>query len=310
MSRSRIVSEMNSSDHIVPCRLCGSAGFDFILETPRLDGPLFRCRNCGLRFVELPVVAQGGAAESELVAAEMERLAGRARDLDLVEPEVERSEGPWRKLTARERLDDLRRFVPGGRLLEVGCSTGELLEAAQRDGFEVRGVEGDRENCRIAAARGLECFPGALRDAAFPAGSFTVAALYHVIEHLRDPVAEMLELNRVLADGGCLVIETPDIDNVWFRLIGARWRQFIPDHIFFFDPRSIKLLCEATGFEVAECRHVGKSMSLRLFVNRLGRYSRALARILMPLIEKAGLADRTVRLSFGDVMRIYAWKIS
>jgi len=291
------------------CLLCGAQSPEFILRTPRLDGPLVRCRQCGLCFVILPTESgQPDAAESDLIAAEMERLSERARELELIEPHVESSEGPWRRQTARERLTDLKRFVPGGRLLEVGCSTGEMLEAAANDSFEVAGVEGDRENCRIAGAKGLDCFAGSLRDAAFPSRCFTVAALYHVIEHLHDPVSEMRELNRLLADGGWLVIETPDIDNVWYRLIGSRWRQFIPDHVFFFDPRTIRRLCETTGFEVVECRHVGKAMSLRLFVSRLGRLSRTISRLLMRLIEAAGLADRTLRLSFGDVIRVYARK--
>ncbi|QQS48801.1 MAG: class I SAM-dependent methyltransferase [Acidobacteriota bacterium] len=285
------------------CGLCGSVEADFVLRTQRLDGPLMRCRGCGLWFVALP----GKTDESsEGVAAEMERLSDRALELELIESGVEQSESPWRELTARERLTDLKRFVTRGRLLEVGCSTGELLEAASKDSFEVSGVEADRRSCRIARARGLDPFAGSLRDAAFPDGHFTVAVLYHVIEHFPDPAAEIRELHRVTAPGGWLAVETPNIDNPWFRLLGARWRQFIPDHLFFFDPRTLRLLCERAGFEVVECRNVGKAMSLRLFVSRLGRYSKLLSRGLMAPIDRLGLGDLTIRLSLGDVTRLYA----
>lgn len=267
-----------------------------------------RCRQCGLFFVSLPERSNdlNNGIESERVAAEMERLSGRARELDLVEPEVERSEGPWRELMARERLSDLRRFVTTGRLVEVGCSTGEFLEAATNHSFECAGVEGDRENCRITRARGIDCHAGSLCDAAFPSGHFTVATLYHVIEHFHEPMAEMRELHRLIAEDGWLVIETPNIDNPWFRMIGASWRQFIPDHIYFFDRRTISMLCERTGFEIVDCRNVGKAMSLRLFISRLGRYNRLLSRLLTAIVDQFGLGDRTIRLSFGDVMRVYA----
>lgn len=290
------------------CILCGSPDAELILRTQRLDGPLLRCRRCGLFFVSLPErpSESNGRIESDRVAAEMERLSVRARELELVEPRVEQSEGPWRELTARERLLDLRRFVTTGRLIEVGCSTGEFLVAASIAGFDVAGVEGDRENCRIAKARGVDCHAGSLCDAAFPDGHFNVAALYHVIEHFHAPVAEMRELHRLIVEGGWLVIETPNIDNPWFRMIGPRWRQFIPDHIFFFDRRTISMLCERTGFEIVECRNVGKAMSLRLFISRLGRYIKPLSRPLMFLIDHFGLSDLTIRLSFGDVMRVYA----
>src|SRR5262245_46106167 len=101
------------------CDLCGSTESDLTLTTLRLDGPLARCRRCGLFYVILP---EKESAEDESqrasdqtsgkqVASEMVRLAERARELALIDPEVEMNERPWRELTARERLDDLKRFV-------------------------------------------------------------------------------------------------------------------------------------------------------------------------------------------------------
>ena len=60
------------------------------------------------------------------------------------------------------------------------------------------------------------------------------------------------------------------------------------------------------GFAVTEVHHVGKSMSVRLFISRIGRYSRLLARLLSALARRTGLEGRTLRLNLGDVMRVYA----
>lgn len=301
-----------NSNHQPPapgCDLCGSTESDLILSTPRLDGPLVRCRNCGLFYVITPVKTDGqNGNESRQAAAEMARLAGRAQELALVEPAVEDGEGPWRELMAMERLDDLRRFVTTGRLLEIGCSTGEMIAAAGSS-FEAAGVEADEKNCRIARGRGLTCFPGTLSDASFPDRHFDVVALYHVIEHFPSPRAELREIHRILKPGGWLAVETPNIDNPWYRLLGARWRQFIPDHIFFFTPRTLVRMCEETGFAVREQRSVGKAMSGRLFISRLGRYHRPTARLLGAISERLDLSDRTLRLNLGDVMRLYAQKM-
>lgn len=311
-----------SNPKFQPCDLCGATEADFILSTNRLDGPLARCQRCGLYFVGVssPTVREGCAQQvqaladtrvtdtsspvSKKVTAEMVRLAERAKELALVEPQVEQSEQPWRELMARERLADLKRFVGGGRLLEVGCSTGEMLAAAS-ESFEAFGVEADSASSKIASQRGLRCFNGALADAKFDKEMFDVAALYHVIEHFPSPRAEMAELHRIIKPGGWLAIETPNIANVWFRLLGARWRQFIPDHIFFFTPRTIRRLCEETGFEIVELRSVGKAMSARLLISRIGRYHQPTARALSFFSRKFGLDDRTIRLNFGDVMRLY-----
>jgi SAM-dependent methyltransferase len=273
-----------------------------------LDGPLVRCRNCGLFFVILPASGSLQQHDSQKVSAEMLRLAERARDLELVDCNVEGGERPWRELMARERIEDLRRFVPGGpdsRLLEIGASTGEMLGEASRS-FTATGLEPDEANCRIARSRGLDCLNSTLADAGFPDGSFDVAASYHVIEHVPSPRAELRELHRVVKPGGWLVMETPNIDNAWYRLLGARWRQFIPDHIYFFTPRTFTRLCEESGFQVVELRSVGKAMSVRLFINRLGRYHKPAARWLEAAGDRLHLNDRTLRLKLGDVMRVYA----
>ena len=281
------------------------------------------CRSCGLYFVSVsssavregvanhsPVIAGAAAtvsasSASEQVTAEMVRLAERARDLALVEPHVEQSEQPWRELMARERLSDLKRFVSAGRLLEIGCSTGEML-AVVRESFEAFGVEADSASCQVAKERDLQCFNGALADAKFPDGNFDVAVLYHVIEHFPSPRAELVELHKVIKPGGWLTIETPNIANFWFRLLGARWRQFIPDHIFFFTPQTLTRMCAEAGFEIVELRKAGKLMSVRLLISRIGRYHRPTARLLSIVSRKLGLDDRTIRLQLGDVMRLYA----
>lgn len=305
--------------NLQPCDLCGAADADFVLASQRLDGPLVRCNQCGLFYVlrpekNVPLGNQNngqsngqnyGVQARGRLATEMVRLSERARDLALVEPQVEQSEQPWRELMARERLEDLKRFVVGGRLLEVGCSTGEMLQAAQAS-FAASGVEADEASSRVASSRGLNCFNGTLADAHFPDGHFDVAALYHVIEHFPSPRAELQELHRVIAPGGWLVIETPNIETFWFRLLGARWRQIIPDHIFFFTPATLARLCEESGFEIQELRSVGKAMSARLFISRIGRYTRPAARILAALSRGLNLDDQTLRLNFGDVVRLYA----
>lgn len=238
-------------------------------------------------------------------AVEMARLAQRARELALVEPEVEAHEQPWRALMAQERLADLRRFITYGRLLEVGCATGELLAAAS-PAFEVIGVEADAQTSAGARTRGLQCLTGTLFDANLPAAHFDAAALYHVIEHLPSPVAAVRELHRIVKPGGWLVLEAPNIETFWFRLLGPRWRQFIPDHLFFFTPMTLTDLCEKQGFAVRELRSVGKAMSVRLFLSRLSRLNRPLASVLTHLAQLARVEDRTLHLKLGDVMRVYA----
>ncbi len=247
--------------------------------------------------------------ESQQTAEEMVRLATRARELSLVEPEVEEREGKWRDVTSAERLTDLLRVTAGtmkaGRLLEIGSSTGEFLAAAQSS-FQVKGIEADEASCMVARARGLDCFNGTLFDAQLPASHFDLVTLYHVIEHFPNPQQILKEIHRLLSPQGWLVIETPNIANVWYKLLGARWRQFIPDHRFFFTPDTITRGCRDNGFEVVAINSVRKAMSVRLFISRLGRYHKPTSQRLAQWSERLRLSERTLQLNLGDVMRIYA----
>ena len=292
------------------CDLCGSEASEFVLTSPRLDGPLLCCAHCGLFFVaiaaEEPVQAQE-INESEQAADEMKRLTSRARELALVEPHVEESEKKWRELTATERLTDLQKItsVTSGRLLEIGSSTGEFLLAASSS-FQATGVEADEASYAVARSRGLDCFNGALFDAQFPAASFDIITLYHVIEHVPSPSRLLKEIYRILQPQGWLIIETPNIETIWYRWLGARWRQFIPDHKFFFSPHTIHRYCQDNEFAIQRLNSVGKAMSWRLFISRLGRYHQPTSRFLARCSNRLGLSDRTLQLNLGDVMRIYS----
>ena len=283
------------------CDLCGANDRELILSTPRLNGPLVRCRDCSLYFV----LSNGDLSGVPTAASQMEWLSERALELDLVDPSVEERERPWRELAARERVEELLSFVASGRLLEVGCSTGEFLFASG-DHFKATGIEADEGSSGVARSRGLNCLTGSLPEAHLEAEGFDVVALYHTIEHLPSPKSAVGEAYRLLKRGGWLVIETPDIGSPWFTILGARWRQFIPDHRYFFTQETIRRLCIDAGFEVRSTRQVGKAMSTRLFASRVGRYSKPLGSALSVLGARLGVEEKTLRLNLGDVMRLYA----
>ena len=239
----------------------------------------------------------------------MERLASRALELQLVEPHVEESEQKWREITAHERFDELQKIttLKSGTLLEIGCSTGEFLMVATSI-FQTSGIEADFNSCAVATSRQLDCFNGSLFEAKFPFEKFDCITLYHVIEHVQSPVKLLEEIHRISKPNSWLVIETPNIANVWYKILGSRWRQFIPDHLFFFTPQTITKSLIDNGFEIVKLSSAGKSMSLRLFISRLGRFHQPTARRLARISEKFGLSDFTIRLRLGDVMRVYARK--
>jgi hypothetical protein len=77
--------------------------------------------------------------------------------------------------------------------------------------------------------------------------------MYHYLEHTREPLAELRAADRVLVPGGYLVIEVPDPDCLYGRLLGARWISwFQPQHLHFLSLGNLRAALEGLGFTVCE----------------------------------------------------------
>jgi len=182
---------------------------------------------------------------------------------------------------ARERLKTLLRFVSGGRLLEIGCATGEFLEFARHAGFEVLGVDASRVYSAHAIAKGLDVRVGRLEDLDLAPGSLDVVAMFHLIEHLEDPADTLRRVHDLLAPGGRVMIATPNLEATTDRMFGFSRPNFHqPDHLLFFSPATLGQLLSRCGFETeltASREHLHTLLATlsgwlgRLLRHRLGR---------------------------------------
>jgi 2-polyprenyl-3-methyl-5-hydroxy-6-metoxy-1,4-benzoquinol methylase len=275
-----------------PCDICGAANPRFVLESPGLDGPLVECGQCGLRYVgsrRSPLAF--GHASAEETAAQVRAANRQFRYLRLEE------EHRLALLNARWRLDFIRKLKDSGRLLEVGCARGDFLSVA-REIFDVYGVEPNPELADASSA-----VAPVHRDIIerTPWRDFDVVASFHVIEHVDSPSSFISAAAERLKPGGLLVIETPNISSFPFKLLKSKWRQFIPEHYFFFDPKTISLLLETHGLSVRTVENIGKYASIGLILNRLSRY-------LPWLPDLNGIGGVTFRVNPMDIMLVCATK--
>lgn len=171
---------------------------------------------------------------------------------------------------ARQELASLDGLRPG-RILDVGCGPGFLLSGLAR-AWEKHGVEVSRVAAEHAR-RWATVFEGNLTDARYPVEHFDVVVLYHVIEHLDDPIATILEARRILKSQGVLLLGTPDFDSACARRFGARYRLLNdPTHIRLFTNDSMHRFLRDHGFVIdrVECpffetRHFTRDNLERLF---------------------------------------------
>ncbi len=219
-----------------PCPLCSGQAREPVIQ---IDGwRVVACPECQLGFLDPPLSAQ----QAETLYDESFFYENRmVASSDAVQAAVEKQ---------RPRVRYLQRFRRGGRLLEVGAGMGYLLAAARDAGFEVHGLE--LSSWAAAQARDvlqLDVTVGGVESAGFPAASFDLIVMWHVIEHFVDPLANLRRLHGWLRPGGFLVLETRNFTGFDARRLGAAWNGWsLPHHLWHFSPRSLRYMLEVAGF--------------------------------------------------------------
>ena len=279
----------------IPCELCRAEEPRFVFEPSGLDGPLVQCANCGFRYVgERRACLAFGKESAEVTTAKVRAANAPFRYLRLEE------ERRLAMLNAKWRLELIRNIKPSGRLLEIGCARGDFLRVA-REWFDACGVEPNPE--LAAASRQVAPVHQDIIERT-PWSDFDVIASFHVIEHVDSPRSFVRAAAQKLNRGGLLVLETPNIDSLPYKVLRAQWRQFIPEHYFFFDPKTIARLLSDFGLKPERVMSIGKYASVNLIVDRLSRY--------LPWIPRAnrinGLSHLTFRVNPLDIMLVFARK--
>jgi len=138
-----------------------------------------------------------------------------------------------------------------GRLLDVGCGSGETLRTMRYLGWEVEGLDPDPLAVQSGQALGLPIQHGSLRECTYRSNWFDAITMVHVIEHLHDPLLDLQQAYRLLKKGGLLVVTTPNVSSLGHRLFRGDWIHLDPPrHLHIFARRPLAALIERAGLRV------------------------------------------------------------
>ena len=220
-------------------------------ETGR-HGDLLTCIECGT--VQQPLLP-GGDELHELY-----------RDMS---DDAYLGEEAGRRATAGHLLDLVSAQVASGRLLDVGCGHGLLLDEARSRGYETVGLELSRSAARHAReALGLDVREQPV-ESFVDLDGFDVVVLADVIEHLDDPVAAVDRCAGLLRPGGVLCVVTPDPSSLTARVAGRRWWGFVPAHACLLPRATLRELLAAGGRVISTDLPLVRSFSVRRWPSRL-----------------------------------------
>jgi 2-polyprenyl-3-methyl-5-hydroxy-6-metoxy-1,4-benzoquinol methylase len=229
---------------IIPCRLCGSAKYKKLFSADNLRRKakrffdVVRCEDCGYSYFNPSPTEESLKYYYEDYMAHVHEKPG-----------------------VLERLYyHFFRGVPGirppGKLLDVGCGNGKYLDVMRSKGWKVVGVD-QGPGCTFAKNElKLEVYDGHLWDFHFEDNSFDVVTLWFVIEHIWDPIKLLTECNRILKPGGVIILSTLNSASFESRVFKRYWWHLLsPEHVSQFDPHSLTVLAEKTGFKATRMRH-------------------------------------------------------
>ena len=186
-------------------------------------------------------------------------------------------------------------FRGNGRALDIGTGGGIYAATLARLGWSMTCVEFDEVTAANTARRlNLNVFAGSVEQANFESNSFDFISMFHVIEHLPDPVATLRECYRILDTGARIMVRTPNFDSLVRRLFGRFWRGIeAPRHLFLFSADSLRRAVELAGFQVAGVCTTGAATPYYL---RMSREARSGAGEHHDNLLLAGIQDRVLNL--------------
>lgn len=142
-----------------------------------------------------------------------------------------------------------------GRLLEVGCGSGSMLNYMGSLGWLAEGVDVDPSAIDNARSKGLKVALGSLEEQGFADNSFDAVIMSHVIEHVPDPQRLVNECFRVLKPGGVLSLVTPNMESFGCAFFRKSWLALDPPrHLMLHNISTILTLSRAAGFAESCCR--------------------------------------------------------
>ena len=245
------------------CEICLSSQLQ-VIEANSPPQRVLQCNQCGFVFVH-PHPDRNALRrhyDGKYYAAWMDSQRYRRRRM-------------W-----EDRIRKVERWKQRGKLLDIGCGEGHFIEVAKTKGWKVFGTEISRFACEQAsAAIGQSIFWGEIWEAGFAANSFDVVTLWHVLEHVTEPLRVLHEANNLIKPDGIIVLAVPNVNDKFlqlaYRLIKGRRPVLFSAgdrevHLYHFSVNTIKALLARARFR---CRRIGPDFGIigpaKKFVNIL-----------------------------------------
>lgn len=243
------------------CPLCGSHDAHPLAERDGKTGTALKtvvCEGCGLgRIDPLPTAQELAQWYAQHYRQDYKAAHSPAMRHVLRAARIARERWHW--------LQHRQALTKGAKALDVGASSGEFVAALGHAGLHATGLEPHRGYAGFARnILGLDVRNAGLDDikTELPDTRFSLISMFHVLEHLVEPVAQLRRLAAMLEADGVLFLEVPDT-----RRMCAPHTLYFRAHALHFTPQTLRALARAAGLDVV-AHNFDQPDNLRVLLKR------------------------------------------
>ncbi len=155
-----------------------------------------------------------------------------------------------RYFTLRQKRKLAQRLVPQkGKLLDIGCGTGDFLQSCLQDNWNCTGVEPGRQPREIAASKGINTF----EELSQVKEKYQLITLWHVLEHVPDLNQTLNIIHKLLDEKGVLLIAVPNHLSYDAKIYKAHWAGYdVPRHLWHFNQQSMERILQNNHFKLQQ----------------------------------------------------------
>jgi SAM-dependent methyltransferase len=288
------------------CPICGSQSLGIFIDAPNQElddvslgssrtavshGKIMRCLGCRFGFL-----AQRPNEDA---------LAKLYSNLD---DRVYEGESKGRRLTALGHYKIVSQLIKTGRILDVGCASGNFLQVCFERGWEIVGIEPAEGFCAKAKAmlgEGGKIICATLQQASLPKGSFDVVTLWDVLEHVSEPVEFLASCASLLRPSGFVFANVPDLDSAQARVLGSKWPLLLPEHFNYFNKGSLKRCGELAGLTWHSFGRRPAFFSFDYIFYRLRQHKVPGAAVGRTVVSSLGLQSRLLPVFLGEIFGVW-----